>query len=308
MLRWANSPSTSASSGPSDGFSLILWPAANGYREDLLNRDRFLSLFVVASVVLQPQLERRVQILLLWLRTINCLLSEFKDNLSSNGLINGIFSIQVCSLTQTWRSLLSMAKTEITQESLNDLRSQMVSVERCPLSTRAIETYASCFSTTNVCIPNLVPLVSLLCRAARSRFGPTDRQRSLSGSLSSLFEGSASRSQEQQSAQGPTPVPSPGLIAYLDTARRVFRTVNSRRSSISSSCPSSATLQTSLWIEKLEKSQSEAPPSKLRKLVTSESFLLSLIGPVVVDKESQIDLFHTKLNHALTCLAERLEG
>ncbi|BHF59610.1 hypothetical protein SprV_0100257100 [Sparganum proliferum] len=308
MLRWANSPSTSASSGPSDGFSLILWPAANGYREDLLNRDRFLSLFVVASVVLQPQLERRAQILLLWLRTINCLLSEYKDNLSSTGLLNGIFSVQVCSLTQTWRSLLSMAKTEITQESLSDLRSQMVSVERCPLSTRAVETYASCFSTTDVCIPNVVPLVSLLCRAARSRFGSTDRQRSLSGSLSSLFEGSTGRSQEQQSAQGLTPVPSPGLIAYLDTARRVFRTVNTRRSSISSSCPSSTTQQTSLWIEKLEKSQSEAPPSKLRKLVTSESFLLSLIGPVVVDKESQIDLFHTKLNHALTCLAERLEG
>uniref|UniRef100_A0A0X3PNG5 Tyrosine-protein kinase Fps85D n=1 Tax=Schistocephalus solidus TaxID=70667 RepID=A0A0X3PNG5_SCHSO len=308
MLRWATASSTPTSSGPSDGFSLILWPAANGYREDLFNRDRFLSLFVVASVVLQPQLERRAQILLLWLRTIHCLLSEYKDNLSSNGLLNGIFSSQVSLLRQTWRSLCSMGNTEITQESLNDLRSQMVSVERCPLSTRAIEIYASCFSTTSVCIPNLVPLVSLLCRAARARLTSTDRQRSLSGSLSSLFEGSANQHQEKQSAPGVTPVPSPGLIAYLDTARRVFRTTNIRRSSSSSSCASPATPQTSLWIEKLEKSQSEVPPSNLRKFVCSENLLLSLIGPVLINRESQMDLFHTKLNYALTCLAERLEA
>ncbi|VDN23684.1 unnamed protein product [Dibothriocephalus latus] len=147
-----------------------------------------------------------------------------------------------------------MENTEISQESLSDLRSQMVSVERCPLSSRAVEIYASCFSTTSVCIPNIMPLVTLLCRAAKIRLGSTDRQRSLSGSLSSLFEGSGAQRQEQQSVvPGVTPVPSPGLTAYLDTARRVFRTVNARRnSSSSSSCLSSATSQTPLWIEKLE--------------------------------------------------------
>ncbi|VDK78418.1 unnamed protein product [Dibothriocephalus latus] len=60
----------------------------------LCQGDRFLSLFVAASVVLQPQLEIGAKILLLWLRTVNCLLSEYKDNLSSNGLLHGIFSSQ----------------------------------------------------------------------------------------------------------------------------------------------------------------------------------------------------------------------
>ncbi|VDM04587.1 unnamed protein product [Schistocephalus solidus] len=63
--------------------------------------------------------------------------------------------------------------------------------------------------------------------------------------MSSLFEESANQCHEKQSTPGLTPVPSPGLIAYLDTSRRVFRTANTRRSRSTSSCASPATSQTS---------------------------------------------------------------
>lgn len=56
LLKWdeADHLTTSTSSGPSNGFSLILWPAANGFREDIVNRYvLFISSFYYCSILLQ---------------------------------------------------------------------------------------------------------------------------------------------------------------------------------------------------------------------------------------------------------------
>ncbi|VDM25311.1 unnamed protein product [Hydatigera taeniaeformis] len=82
---------------PSDGYSLLLWPAANGYRKDLFNRDRFLSLFLTASIVIPKDVDIKAAMLSLWTDVIEKLVIHHKDYFTANALANGMCADQVRS-------------------------------------------------------------------------------------------------------------------------------------------------------------------------------------------------------------------
>ncbi|VDL58785.1 unnamed protein product [Hymenolepis diminuta] len=97
VLNWLSKPGT-VNTLPSDGYSLLLWPAANGFRRDLFNRDRFLSLFVTSSIVTLKNGDSKAALLALWVNVVKKLIEYHKDYYTANALVNGICADQVCSL------------------------------------------------------------------------------------------------------------------------------------------------------------------------------------------------------------------
>ncbi|KAH9286322.1 hypothetical protein ECG_01805 [Echinococcus granulosus] len=144
---------------PSDGYSLLLWPAANGYRRDLFNRDRFLSLFLTASIVLQKEVDSKAALLALWMDVIEKLTLCHKDYFTANALANGICVDQILNQKSLWEQAFGCKENP---EAVDKLKSLLL--ERRVQGANSIETAASCLAQIDVCVPNIAPLVEELYR------------------------------------------------------------------------------------------------------------------------------------------------
>ncbi|KAL5964332.1 hypothetical protein TSMEX_007900 [Taenia solium] len=157
-LNWLPTPGDDISL-PSDGYSLLLWPAANGYRRDLFNRDRFLSLFLTASIVIQKEVGLKAALLSLWMNVIEKLIVCHRDYFTANALANGICVDQILNQRSLWEQAFAC---EENPEAVDKLKSLLL--ERRVQEASPIETTASCLAQIDVCVPNIAPLVEDLYR------------------------------------------------------------------------------------------------------------------------------------------------
>ncbi|VDD82093.1 unnamed protein product [Mesocestoides corti] len=163
LLKWVSIelPNTSQ---PSDGFSLLLWPAANGYRRDLFNRDRFLSMFVTTSIVIQKDAKLKSDLLILWMKIMTKLMGKYKDYLTTSALVEAVCSDEISKQNLEWEHELSDGESE---EAMNQLKCALADGRRRRRCREEVpvEEAASCLAQIGQCVPNIAPLVTILYRA-----------------------------------------------------------------------------------------------------------------------------------------------
>ncbi|KAM7540113.1 hypothetical protein Aperf_G00000027025 [Anoplocephala perfoliata] len=154
VLNWL-SDSGNVTGLPTDGYSLLLWPAANGFRWDLYNRDRFLTLFLISSIVILKDGESRAKLLAVWVDVIKRLIDYHKDYFTANVLVNGICSDQIMNQKHLWEKAFPC---EDNPDIINRLKTYFA--EYRIQETSLFEVSSGCLSTVDRCVPNIAPLVA----------------------------------------------------------------------------------------------------------------------------------------------------
>ncbi|VDN98700.1 unnamed protein product [Rodentolepis nana] len=157
-LNWLSEAGTS-NSLPTDGYSLLLWPAANGFRRDLYNRDRFLSLFVTASIVTLKNGDLKAALLALWVNVIKKLIAYHKDHYTANTIASGILAVQIMNQSLLWEKAFPC---DGNPDVINKIKSSLL--EHRVQESKLLEATSNCLSKVDQCVPNIAPLVEELYR------------------------------------------------------------------------------------------------------------------------------------------------
>nr|CUU98376.1 hypothetical transcript [Hymenolepis microstoma] len=158
VLNWLSDAGT-ANILPTDGYSLLLWPAANGFRRDLYNRDRFLSLFVTSSIVTLKNGDLKAALLALWVNVIKKLIEYHRDYYTANTIVNGILAEQVINQSLLWEKAFPC---DDNPDVINKIKARLL--EHRVQETKLSEATADCLSRVDQCVPNIAPLVEDLYR------------------------------------------------------------------------------------------------------------------------------------------------
>ncbi|GAA31583.2 SH2 domain-containing protein 3A [Clonorchis sinensis] len=127
-------------------------------RQDLLIRDRFLYLFVIATVLFSSSPTQRLGALKFWLEVVQCSNTIFRDRHDLNAVLGALFSPQLRELKSMWDDLSLEHSTNFNSKVMEELHSQYTSTggtHNSAANTESTMVLGMDFSTQ---LPNLIPL------------------------------------------------------------------------------------------------------------------------------------------------------